>query len=168
VSNGVNLTPPTVNRIPGGLLGFFGIQSGGRNPESISPGLLAQIDLTQWYFGTNRVYLRSSVNIAATFFTPVYQVPLGEHWYCENICYVSPTLGAGQTLETMPCLQDASGTRQNTLIQMPGSRTVGAVYAVTAGGFFMAPGEQLGLYTTQLVAGPVNAGVYTLAYARLA
>lgn len=47
--NGNGVPPPPVNRIPNGLLDFLGIKSGGRNPDALSSGLAATLDLLQWY-----------------------------------------------------------------------------------------------------------------------
>lgn len=161
------LSPPRINRNPRGLLGFFGIKNGGHNPEELAPQLSPSVEMFDWYLQTNREYMRTSINIAALNFTLYYTVPVGECWYVERCSFITSVLGAGQTLETVPCLQDASGLRQLTLCPMPGSRTVGAVYAVEAGGFFMNSGDSLGLYTTQLAGGPIVAPIYTMAYCRL-
>lgn len=41
-------TPP-INRLPRGLLSFFGIKSAGRNPQVLTEELLPTLDLQNWY-----------------------------------------------------------------------------------------------------------------------
>lgn len=43
------LTPPTINRIPIGLLDYFGLKSGGENPHSVDANISPSIDLLDWY-----------------------------------------------------------------------------------------------------------------------
>lgn len=164
----VPLAPPRINRNPEGLLGFFGIKNGGHNPEEFAPQLSASVELFDWYLETNRRYVRTGVNLTALGFQAFYTVPIGEWWYVSNASLLSGTLGAGQTLEAIVAMQDASATRQLGLSEMPGSRTVGAVFATAAGGFWLSPGDQLGVYTVQLAAGPIVSPILTVAYTPLA
>lgn len=81
--------------VPRGLLQFLGIQSGGRNPQSLSELLSPTIDLRDHYFNTNAQITSTSVaaaNGAANFALPnawnpldllvggQAQVPAGEWW----------------------------------------------------------------------------------------
>lgn len=49
------LPPPPINRHPNGLLDFFGIKNGGRNPQYLLPSLSPTIDLLQHYAQANAI-----------------------------------------------------------------------------------------------------------------
>lgn len=158
------LTPPSINRIPGGLLGFLGIKNGGRNPDALAGYVQGCMDLTDWYLQTNRLYMRTGINIAALNFTNFYTAPPGEFWYIQHASFITSVLGAGQTIQAVPCVQDASGLRQVAVADTPAAATVGAVFSVQARDFWVMPGESLGIYTTQLAAGPIVAPIFTVAF----
>lgn len=162
-----DLTAPTLNRIPQGLLGFFGIKNGGRYPEQLSTTLVGVADLLQWYAETNRVYFRTGVNVAALGQTTFFTVPAGEYWYVLHASFVTSALGAGQTLEAAISFTDAAGIRNIVVGDMPGSRTTGAVFMAQARDFWTGPGDTIGVYTNQLAAGPIVAPILSIAVARL-
>lgn len=79
-----------INRIPQGLLSFFGLKSLGKNPEVLLDELRGVIDLKEWYLRTNAEQIRFTQQIVAGGLHPVSDphiatgelvVPAGEWWY---------------------------------------------------------------------------------------
>lgn len=163
----VELSPPTLNRIPNGLLGFLGIKNGGSNPAQLSQVLGAGFELFDWYVQTNREYFRTGINLAALGQTTFFTVPNGEWWFVCHASLVTSALGAGQTLQAGISFTDASGVRTIMVGNPPPSRTVGQVFACDSRDFWMGPGDTIGPYVTEIAAGPIVAPVLTLAVARL-
>lgn len=59
------LTPPVVNKIPYGLLNYFGIQSGGENPHSIDANISPSVDVWTFYNWRDRQCALGSANFSA-------------------------------------------------------------------------------------------------------
>lgn len=161
------LTPPTLNKIPQGLLGFLGIKSGGRYPDSLGSQLVPVADLLLWYANTNREYVRTGINVAALAQTTFFTVPNGEYWYVQNASFVTSALTAGQTFAGKICSTDAAGLRTLIWSDDVPARTAGEVFATHTDGFFLQPGDTLGIYTTQLAAGPIVTPILAVAFSRL-
>lgn len=162
------ISPPSISRVPRGLLGFFGIKNGGRNPDALSSSVQASICLKDWYMNTNRQYARTGVNIAGTAFTAFFAAGVGEYFYVQHASFISSALGAGQTLETVLAIQDASGIRQFAVSDAGRVYGAGEIVSVQARDFWLNPGESLGVYTLQLAAGPIVLPIMTMAFNVLA
>jgi len=160
------LSPPRLNKIPNGLLGFLGIKNGGHNPEELAPQLSAGFELFHWYTQTNREFFRTAINLTALGQTTFFTVPAGEWWYVLHASLVTSVLGAGQTLQAAIGFTDAPGLRTIIVQNPPPSRTVGQVFTCNASGFWVGPGDTIGPYVTELAAGPIVSPVFTLSVAR--
>lgn len=100
------LTPAVITKLPLGLLSFFGIKNGGQYPRTISPEIVAQLDmggLLQANYIERRV---GSINVTASGFQPfnagapltgLLTVPNGEVW-CMSACTFIVSTGAGDAV----------------------------------------------------------------------
>jgi hypothetical protein len=159
---------PVVNRLPLGLLSFLGIQNGGRYPDQLLPALAPVLDLSGHYVNTNREYLNSGpVGVAAFSATQFFTVPVGQWWFVALASGVTSALGAGVTYGATIQLTDAAGLVNIVLSQPTPPKATGAQWHAQARNFWAGPGERIGVYTSELVAGPVNVAM-TLAIARFA
>lgn len=162
------LTPPTINKLPEGLLGFLGIKNGGRYPDQLSSTLLPVADLLAWYANTNRQYFRTAINIAALGQTTFFTVPAGEYWYVLHASFITGAMGGGQVLNGFLSFTDAAGLRNiGVNDRAAAAATVGEVFASQARDFWMGPGESIGLYASELAVGPIVAPILSIAVARL-
>lgn len=151
------MSAPAVNRLPLGLLSFLGIQNGGKYPDQLLPALAPVLDLGGHYVNTNREYVTSGpVAIAALNATQIFTVPNGQWWYVPVASIVTGTLGAGVTFGASIQMTDAAQQVNLILSQPVAPKTVGAQFYAQARDFWIGPGERLGIYTSELVAGPVN------------
>lgn len=76
------LPPPPIQIFPSGLLGFFGIKNGGRNPQELAQLLSPTVELLPWYLATRRETI-SGVQIGVTGLN-TYSFggpPQNEAWY---------------------------------------------------------------------------------------
>lgn len=150
-----------INRQPYGLLSFLGLKNFGRNPAALADNLAATLDLRDWYLSTNSESVAQNANVTAVGFNNFQSVPETETWAILG-CTVNSqaVLGAGVTLR----IGGAWARNPNSLVVYPLTRfgdssTTGAVAVswsppgVTA---FAPPGASVGIYCSQIVAGPVN------------
>jgi hypothetical protein len=60
------LTPPVINRVPPGLLNFYGLKNGGRAPQALGPVLTPVIELQRFYeLDSTEYYADASAPVAA-------------------------------------------------------------------------------------------------------
>lgn len=159
----------SINRQPGGMLGFLGIKNGGRNPDQLSTVLAPTFDTRELYLRNAIILSRINVAVAAVGFTSAGTVPVGESWYVSNAFVNSQaTLGAGQTIGGMGAAALTDGVAFSVSRLTEFNRfTVGQVYAAGPVRDYtvLPPGTQLGFYCTDLAAGPITV-VLQLWYAR--
>lgn len=164
------LTPPPINKLPLGLLGFLGIKNGGRYPQSLQADLQPSFELQNWYLQTNSTSAQlngsvSSIGFNANWWT----VPQGETWAIHQ-CFVNSAavLGAG-----VSCGFVGAWIR-SALQVLPASLTDMPPIAATAGSVALSvrtqmtpvlvpPGGVIGVFAYALVAGPVTTTM-TLTY----
>jgi hypothetical protein len=150
------LTPPTINKSPGGLLGFLGLKNGGRNPSQFGELVAPTWDLSPLYLYTNTEYTETLPSAAAIGYVPAFTVPNGEFWYVHEYGVYSAVLGAGQSVTWALAMRDPGGS---IVVNLTPAATVTVVGTRGVLGTLLdralSPGTTLGLYVTQLAAGPV-------------
>lgn len=162
---------PNINKLPFGLLGFLGLKNGGRNPQELAETLAPTMDLTDLYFGTNKQLVRLSGNVTAIGFNLLGAVPNDEVWALTGCsCNSNAVLGAGVTLKGLMAYAAIDGAAYNVVaLGAYANMTVGEVWysgTTTTEHFVLGPGTQLGVYVTNIAAGPV-AVAWTAHYARM-
>jgi len=156
--------PPPINRLPAGLLSFLGIKNGGRNPQFLSEQLSPTFELLGWYLQSNSLSLQANGNVTAVGFNANwFTVPAGETWAVLSAQVNSQAaLGAGVTIAFGGAwIRSALQVLPSPLTVYSPAFTVGAVAVAAsapAGGpvTLVPPGGVIGVYCSQLVAGPVN------------
>jgi len=159
------ISPPSINRVPQGLLGFLGIKNGGQYPSALSNTLAPTFDLGECYANTNREYQTASIAVNALGQTNFHTAPIGQYWWVQHASLFTATIGAGAAYAGVLCMIDASGLVTTMLSTVTPAAGPGAVYTSQARDFWLLPGESLGVYTTGLTLGPINTGV-SLSFAR--
>lgn len=151
-----------INRSPTGLLSFFGIKNTGRNPSALADTLAPTLELVPWYLSQNSESMSFTGPVAAVGFSPgFFNVPETETWAVIG-CTVNSqaALGAGVVLTIgggwirNPNLAIVAplttlGTRSTTSQVAAAWSPVGTVE-------FMPPGARVGIYVTEIAAGPVS------------
>ena len=56
------LTPAVVQKQPAGLLDYFGIKNGGKNPQSLAEVIAPVLDLDRWYKVADEEYLTGGIS----------------------------------------------------------------------------------------------------------
>jgi len=155
---------PSSRQAPG-LLSFFGVKNGGRNPEYGMEQLNATIDMLQWLLAdpTAPTYINGSVNAGAagtavTVAGGAFSVPDGQCWIVTEFTIVTAVLGAGITLQVTPMYDYSAGV---TIIAACGPtspvETVGAALIAAMDRtkpLILPPRSRLLAFSNQLVAGP--------------
>lgn len=154
-----------INRSPTGLLSFFGIKNTGRNPSALADILAPTLELVPWYLSQNSESISFTGPVAGIGFAPgFFNVPETETWAVIG-CTVNSqaALGAGVTLQLGGgWIRNPNLSIVAPLTTIGDVATVGQVAAAwsPAGTIeFVPPGARIGVYVTQLVAGPVNTTV---------
>jgi len=151
-----------INRSPSGLLSFFGIKNTGRNPQSIGDTLAPTLELVPWYLSQNSESISFTGPVAAVGFNPgFFNVPENETWAVIG-CTVNSqaALGAGVVITL------GGGWIRNLNLSIvaplttlgPRSTTgqVAAAWSPVGTVEFVPSGARIGVYVTEIAAGPVN------------
>jgi len=151
-----------INRSPSGLLSFFGIKNTGRNPSSIGDVLTPTLELVPWYLSQNSESVSFTGPVAAVGFSPgFFTVPETETWAVIG-CTVNSqaVLGAGVVLTI------GGGWIRNpnlailapltTLGERSTAGQVAAAWSPVGTIEFVPPGARIGIYVTEIAAGPVS------------
>lgn len=178
-----NLLTAPLNKLPRGLLDFFGIQSFGENPLKLGDAIQPNIDLFKWYVETNIPFVRvpppvvlgaASVNGGTVEFpnapdsasTTIWQVPQTECWLVNEFV-VKAVYAVGADLgEFWPATYDfVPGTGSTRPQPSSTSSTFAGTAAFQRVGwasmnrpFFAAPGTVLCAYSS----GYTSAGALTI------
>lgn len=149
--------PGTIQVIPQGLLGFFQLKNGGRNPGTLTEVLSGTLDLRDWYFNSQReVWSTYTVSVASgitgfqSFTTPgALVVPDNEFWYVHNYTIFSNQLAAGDSFTGFaPAYRDVPGSATTFIVgdfqNASGVNTRPTAFA--AQGFWLTPGQELGFW----------------------
>jgi len=154
------IPPPPINAPVNGLLSFFGLKNGGRNPQHLSEDLVPVIDLLDWYQanGAEAAASASTVINAVGFTSLGIVVPNGEWWFVQHFTVITGTLTAGQSLSVAPMWTDATPQA----VMLGGYSPVlvaGDAGAVRADrNFWVPPGGIVGVHTTKLLLTPSVTG----------
>jgi len=150
------LSPATLSKFPAGLLSFFNIKNGGRNPQAIAEYLQPVLNLMPHYTALDRRTTSTAFNAAAVNSQSVVSVPQSEAWLLEQLIVISPVLGAGVTLQLQPVVlcRGITGLAGVPQRAAAGEQII-ATYTPTQP-LLLAPGDALGVATNAIVAGPVN------------
>ena len=169
-----------VQLIPPGLLGFFGIKSGGRNPSELGEQVSPTLDLWDWYTqaklldGIASLGSVPSVAVNATgihVFSPnAIIVPEGEAWWVDNFTIRTGTLLAAEAIGVVPVmLRPRVGSQNQYLLVETASGTgaagAGQVSATSAKRFWVPPGTELGVLVSTIA---TAASITISAYLRFA
>lgn len=151
-----------INRSPSGLLSFFGIKNTGRNPSTIGDSLAPTLELVPWYLSQNSESLEFTGAVPGIGFNPGwFNVPENETWACLGCtCNSQAVLGAGAVLT----IGGGWIRNPNLSIVAPlttiGTRTTAGVVAAAWSPVgivsFVPSGARIGVYCTELAAGPIN------------
>lgn len=153
---------PGISRQPRGLLSFFGIKNAGRNPGSMGEQLAPVLNLVPWYLAQASESVTANGPVSVIGFNPgFFNVPETETWaILATTINGQAVLGAGQTLQ-----MGAAWERVPTLSIIVPLTTIGNVATVGQGCaawspcdtvVFCPPGARLGIFVTQLAAGPIT------------
>lgn len=154
-----------IQKIPGGLLGFFGAKTQGRNPDFFADEVVGTLDTWPFYRWTDR---RQASTIKAAAAGSVLgavgdsiTVPDGQVWFIENVSVHSVVLGAGQSTRLRPALFNlAAGQGAFMAAPTSSSATVGeqvlAGWQPLGGGILVGPSFTVGALVEQIAAGPFN------------
>lgn len=151
------LPPPQIQRIPQGLLGFFGIKNGGQPPNKLSSELVVTLPALEWYLLDDGEILSGS-NALALGYTAFISVPDGEYWYVHHCCVTSAP-GAGQTILCRPAVHNLIGAVPSIIRVGPQAtqQVTGAQQTADLGwSGLLRPGMGLGHQCDVVVAGPVT------------
>lgn len=165
--------PASINKVPGGLLGFLGIKNGGENPTQLEPLLKTVIDLWPLYQVAYGEVLSSAINAAAAGFPTggaALTVPSNEYWWCfEYSIQSNAALGAGQVLQSVPgYVIPSAGANLFFGVGPPSNRATTGLFmsASNSEQFILPPGAVLAQNAVEVAAGPVNCTA-NLRYIRL-
>lgn len=152
------IDPPPVNRQPTGLLGYFGIKNGGRNPQHLSEELSPGLDLLDWYLNTAPQFAQTAGTTAAGVSAITVSPPQGEAWFVTHYGVWCDT-GVGETVGALFIIR-FDFTNNVTIpvtdsINCPASSTT---VRALGGPQWLMPGEKLG-YGAWTVVGTVD--IYT-------
>jgi hypothetical protein len=133
-----------VNRQPTGLLGYFGIKNGGKNPQSLSETLLPQLDLLDWYLNTAPQFATTTGTIAAGANVITVAPPAGEAWHVTHYGVWADT-GVGDTIGALFVVR----FNYTNTITIPVTDSTNAVASTTTvralrDPQWLMPGESLG------------------------
>lgn len=153
----MSLAPPTVSKLPAGLLGYLQIKNGGRNPEQLATFLQPTLDLWPLYLALDRRTTSTAFNIASVNTQSVVPVTEGQAWWIIQVIAITPVLTAGQTVRLAP-----------TMLRGGITNLIGEFSAAVAGEqaygtlelnqpTILVPGDSVGVATASLAAGPINA-----------
>lgn len=162
------LAQPPLNRLPRGLLDFFGIKHGEWGPRTLSSQLVPTFDLLRWYLDTNALEIAAdppalavnsgSTGISITNTSPVNLsngvdliVPQNEYWiFLEASVQTIFSAAAGQTARTG--LRSISSAGQLFLWPMASGGYDASVAAVQQAGWsylinpvFVPPGSTIAI-----------------------
>lgn len=145
-------TKPVVQRIPNGLLGWFGIKNGGVNPTDVSATLDPSIDMLEWYLLGDVETAQVTFSTNALGFNSGVQVPAGEWWYLHSASVLVTVPAAGNI--TVACGTSFQGAGGGSNAHRFGdfinsSNPTDTMLAVYNGGIFLPPGARVGMYLTR-------------------
>lgn len=173
------IIPPALQVIPPGLLGFFQLKSGGKNPSALGEDLSPVLECFRWYMQARLEnslqfigFSAIAVNVVGAFnFSPNnILVPENEIWWVENFTVQSAALAAGEELMMVPMMLGPPqlGSISNYALGTTAFvANAGDRYSIpaTPPGFFAPPGSSLGFFVNRIV----TAGNITISgFARVA
>lgn len=153
------IPPPVIQKIPSGLLSFFGLQTGGKNPDTLGNIVAPTMDAVPWYIALQReIRAAGPSNLAAVGAAVGFEtVPPGEVWLVESFVCSTSALGAGQVLLMQPHIGFPPGPTNNHISGDTSNRaTVGVIARARLSGPIVLPGGcSLAVTALELAAGPV-------------
>lgn len=149
--------------IPPGLLGFFQLKNTGRNPDTMPGALDLSFDVRDWYFEARLEDAGAQGTVAKAtgqsgmfgFTTNPIIVPQDEAWWVRSYTVDTPALAAGDNVTFAPAYQSGIAGTYHALPSSPSFASVSGVNTrgiVTAEGFFLGPGMELGVYILGITA----------------
>jgi len=156
---------------PGGLLGLLQLKNMGRNPDKLADQLQPVWDLQELYLQSQVENQTPDLSVTApaaasggfvAWATPAI-VPAGEMWWVWNYSVLATTVAADTMTGLRPLIRTASAvTSQFARIGTDVATKAGAGRIIVGcGGFWLSQGQELGLFTENLVS---PAGVACLGY----
>ncbi len=164
------LTPPVINRAPLGLLDFFGIKSGGRNPQNIAATVAPTLDLWNLYEQDALEVYGDGTGVAAggalggwdyggPGFLPGI-VPENEFWHIREYSATVAAAAGITAVALWPMMQvrvtngvGAGGRTEfpvGATVQYQGAALGASRWKLEASDFWLPPGGILGGYTGAL------------------
>lgn len=164
------LTPPVINRIPRGLLDFFGLKTGGRNPQQLAETIAPVLDLWNLYEQDSIDVFQESVGVPAGGALGPFDfggvgiapgiVPADEMWHFREYSILLVCAAGITDVQVVPEVQVpitfgvAAGARTTITVGDP-ARYTGAAAGVMrlrcfARDFWLPPGGVIGGYTAAL------------------
>jgi hypothetical protein len=161
-----------IQRYPTALLETLGAKSGGSTPIATDELLQLSLDASEFYVQSLSQVDTAVIAVNAQGFSgsAALQVPTGEVWRVRSVtAYTAAALGAGQTLDLQPAMQDGNAVAR--VICGTTSDTGGVGVSVSVGWDLRTPrlfppGWRAGCFVRNVVAGPVNVTI-VLDYDRL-
>lgn len=156
------------NRQPPGLLSFFGVKNGGRNPSYGMDVLTAVCDLTKWMLADPLAgeQINNNVNVGAVGATgPALVVPAGQVWIVTDaVAYPAAVLAAATTFQGCLVKNLVSVFQWSCPIGPPTTvATTGQWFSAQRQApeepMFLRQGEALALLTLQLTGAAFSANV---------
>jgi len=164
-----------IQAIPAGLLGFFNLKNVGRNPAVMPDTVQPTLELRDWYFESLAVFdlephsITFNPALGVTGFNPYtlatvnMSVPENEFWWVEQLSLRAILGAATDKLSFAPAYRARPLGTQDIVLGQPseyfvGDGTGGAYAAVTASGFFLPAGAQLGIWIQKIA----SAGTITV------
>lgn len=171
------MNPAVINRVPYGLLNYFGLQSGGTNPNSVDPVVQASLDAWTWYNWRDRYVTVTSNNFTAvntgflcnTNISPWFDASgiLNQGYACEvhRIGVVSTNAATLTALQYVIQVNRNANNAGGGPIALPlaVSTTAGASQLVAATweglDLVLRPGERIGTNCIQYAGSGISAAV---------
>ena len=135
-----------ISKLPLGLLGFLGIQAGGKYPSLLGDTIAPTWDLLNLLAGAHATGISGVAipNLAVGFNTVGLVVPETEIWYV-TMCHAVAATGAAEAasfaLAVEPSVGAAVGLTSNVIIGANEASWFATVYEP----FWLSPGDDLGI-----------------------
>lgn len=146
-------TPP-LQVLPPGLLGYFQIKSGGRNPQTLDETLVPVLDLTEWYLQATwneAVDTSNAIPAGGGGFIPSPTLISGPNtWLYIHHFSAYVALAAAASFQMAVCYQRLAGPAfprhfPGNGLSVPAA-AINSVALASASGFWLPPSMQLGMY----------------------
>lgn len=142
------MSGPVIQRVPPGLLGYFGIKNGGMNPTNVSNTLLPQLDMLDWYMMGSVSGLSTGGLVNAIGLTTYFTVPDGEYWYVHGVTARATVAAAGRVrmraAAAIPFVSTLNIYQAGPLAES--SVATDDVTSTIQESFWAPPGARFGLY----------------------